>query len=134
MAIWTKNTASAVQQQQEKQQELIGAAAAAEAMYRSSLVGSPSGLYGVWDGQSTVGGRPIGQKEIDYASGRKRMIAMRLHIPEGETVPFDFLETHLYKETVFVYVSVDGKNVILEDDAALFPSDTLITQLRLIQK
>ncbi len=34
---------------------------------------------------------------------------------------------------VVVFAVIDGKDVILYDDESLFPSDTLITQLRLLE-
>lgn len=71
---------------------------------------------------------------INADESRMRMIYMRLRLLEGEKFPFDSLNTSLGKEKVFVFVVQDDKAVILEDSVDLFPSDTLITQLRLIQK
>lgn len=65
---------------------------------------------------------------------RIQMIAMRMRRREGEKMPFDDLHTSLGKEKVFVFVLQNDKPVVFEDDIGLFPSDTLITQLRLIQK
>ena len=65
---------------------------------------------------------------------RMKMIAMRMRVPEGNTMPYQDLFTSLAGDKVFVFVVQDNQAVTLEDDAALFPSDTLITQLRLLDK
>lgn len=72
--------------------------------------------------------------DISSSSYRKNMIGMRLRVPPGAMFPFDALETHYAGEKVFIFVAVDDKPVVLEDESALFPSDALVTQLRLIQK
>jgi hypothetical protein len=61
-----------------------------------------------------------------------QMLAMRLHAHQGEVLPFRGL--HLYREedTVFVFFVHNGKPVVLEDGWPLFPSDQLISQLRLL--
>ena len=63
---------------------------------------------------------------------RMRMLNMRLRINEGYLLPFDHISTGLGGDHVFVFVVKDGKPVTLTDDAAMFPSDALITQLRLL--
>lgn len=65
---------------------------------------------------------------------RMKMIAMRLRLHEGQKIPYHDLFTSLAGDKVFVFVVQDNQAVTLEDDAALFPSDTLITQLRLLDK
>lgn len=102
--------------------------AEAERIYREGLlngaIANPritTGTYDYSDG-------------ISSSSYRKKMIGMRLRIPNGSLFPFAHLETHYAGEKVFVFVVVDDKPVVLEDESSLFPSDTLITQLRLIQK
>jgi hypothetical protein len=57
------------------------------------------------------------------------MIEMRL----GERHGFDHLTVYGAKEKTFVFIAHKGQGQILEDDPALFPSDKLITQLRLIK-
>ena len=76
--------------------------------------------------------RPV--DDLAMEGHRKNMLAMRLRIKEGEHWGFDSLHTSLGKEKVFVFVVQDDKTATLEDDASMFPSDTLITQLRLIRK
>lgn len=65
----------------------------------------------------------------------KQMIGMRLHLTPGVASPFEFLECHkIRQEKVLVFVVVGDDNLTLEDDWALFPSDTLITQLLLLKE
>lgn len=103
--------------------------AEAERIYREGLLNAPSSIINV----GTLS-RPYSTNDIAFPETRKAMLAMRLRIPEGARFPFDCLETHWGEEKVFIFVVQDDKPVILEDPAELFPSDTLITQLRLIQK
>ena len=51
--------------------------------------------------------------------------------------PFQFIEAVRTNDNSKVYIFVltrDGKPVTLEDDSPLFPSDQLITQLRLLEQ
>jgi hypothetical protein len=65
----------------------------------------------------------------------KRMICMRLNIQEGYTHGFHFLECcKLNDKEVAVFVVTDGEPIVIKDGTDLFPSDTLITQLRLLKK
>jgi hypothetical protein len=60
------------------------------------------------------------------------MIRMRLGLTPGAPLPFQFLEHYkVSSEKHIVFVVQGGKPVIIED-GELFPSDQLITQLRLI--
>lgn len=64
----------------------------------------------------------------------KDKILMRLDLNSHYGV-FDFIEAAcLNEDRMAVFVVTNGKHVTLEDDAHLFPSDTLITQLRLLRK
>lgn len=71
---------------------------------------------------------------ISSEDGRKVMIAMRLRLDEGDRFPFQHLSTAKTDDKVFVFVVQNDQPVILEDESALFPSDTLTTQLRLLMK
>ncbi len=53
---------------------------------------------------------------------------MRWHGP----TPFRHLNAVRDNETVFVFIIHDGKSVTLEDAYDMFPSDALITKLRLL--
>jgi hypothetical protein len=46
--------------------------------------------------------------------------------------PFDHISIHRNTETVFVFVVSDKKPVVIEDEASMFPSDSLVTRLRMI--
>lgn len=61
----------------------------------------------------------------------ENMIAMRLHLKEGVVFPFH-LHAHRSNDTVFVFLVHNGKPLILEDAWSMFPSDQLISNLRLL--
>jgi hypothetical protein len=65
--------------------------------------------------------------------GRLAMISMRLRRPSS-LIPQEFEDLHtvLSKDKVFVLIVTKGELVSLVDDASMFPSDTLITQIRLL--
>lgn len=78
-------------------------------------------------GQATTG------PSIDWSSeALMRMVAMRLRTREGERMPFDFMNAYKNKESVVVFFVHDGHPNFVEDDWGMFPSDALITKLRLI--
>ena len=64
---------------------------------------------------------------------RLKLLSLRLRITEG-TFPKSFTDLHTSRDgdTVFVFVTLKGKSVTLEDTAGLFPSDTLVSQIRLL--
>jgi hypothetical protein len=49
------------------------------------------------------------------------------------SIPFQHISVHAGQEKVFVFVVVNGKSVTIEDDPKLFPSDTLVTQLTMLE-
>jgi hypothetical protein len=114
--------------------------AQAEAVYRDAITSGGIRSGGLSIGPSSVDiarrisgmypSRNLG--DMSVPENRKSMIAMRLRLEDGMKWPFDFLETHWHDDTVYVFLVANGKPVMLQDDAGLFPSDTLITQLRLI--
>jgi len=114
----------------------------AERMYRDSLGGpvnmSLSPDYAELTRRISSSTGPVMQRPPLHAVAdertRKMWISMRLRLPEGQRWPFDFLETHYAGEKVLVFAVIGDNHVVLEDAAELFPSDTLITQLRLIAK
>jgi len=69
-----------------------------------------------------------------YSSGElEKMISMRLRSARESF----FQHWHCHKindEKVVILVINNGTHVVLEDPWPLFPSDTLITQLRLLEK
>lgn len=62
------------------------------------------------------------------------MIASRMRWSEGAKVPFDWIDPHEANDgKIVVFMIVEGRALMMYDDAALFPSDTFITQLRLLE-
>lgn len=62
-----------------------------------------------------------------------RMLNMRLYRDrlEGKK-QFDFIAPYKNKDAVVVFLVHDGNPTYIEDDWSLFPSDSLITKLRLL--
>jgi hypothetical protein len=71
--------------------------------------------------------------DMDLESGGDRiaMIEMRLRMPFGAS-GFSHISTAMTEEKVLVFAVVRDQYTVLEDEIGLFPSDALITQLRLI--
>jgi hypothetical protein len=63
------------------------------------------------------------------------MLAMRMRWIGGSSHPFESVITHVVGDKAFVWIITKDKfdSVVLEDDAAMYPSDTLITQIRLLE-
>lgn len=63
-------------------------------------------------------------------------IRRRLRVSQGSSLPFEYIAAYHDQpnDKVLVFVVKAGKPAIIEDGWDLFPSDTLITQLRLLQK
>ncbi len=50
-------------------------------------------------------------------------------------VPFKFIHAHESTDCYWVIVGIEGRDpVVIKDDKDLFPSDLLVTQLRLLEK
>lgn len=66
----------------------------------------------------------------------KEAIASRLRISPEANMPFHFIECCKLEDhvAVFVVTNEDSKPVTILDGVDLFPSDTLVTQLRLLIK
>lgn len=67
-----------------------------------------------------------------YSSYEK--LAMRLNMPRGATFGFDWMNIYEGPNTVFVFIVQGEKAIILEDPVALFPSDKIVAQVRLMQE
>jgi len=72
--------------------------------------------------------------DLNNDNARKMMIAMRLRLEDGVYFPFEHLSTAKAGDKVFIFVVQNNQPVTLEDEAGMFPSDTLVTQLRLLMK
>ncbi|HLL29017.1 MAG TPA: hypothetical protein VKT73_15375 [Xanthobacteraceae bacterium] len=60
------------------------------------------------------------------------MIKHRLRTPDSSKF-FDYWDAARVADTVHVFVITGNESVILKDDWAMFPSDSLITQLRVLE-
>ncbi len=73
----------------------------------------------------------------DMLNSRMRWYQQQL-APAGHTIKYPTFTkvcTHrLSPETIAVFVAINGKAIVIEDNADLFPSDTLVTQLRLLEE
>lgn len=71
--------------------------------------------------------------DIRNGAFRLKLLGYRLRRTAGNMFQWDHLSTcYLEGKTVFIFVVVGGRAVTLEDDPLLYPSDTLISQLRLL--
>lgn len=69
---------------------------------------------------------------IDSPDSLLRMLAMRFRLQDGQMFPFEFIMPTKSKDKVIVFLVVNGEPTYVEDGADLYPSDALITKLRLI--
>jgi hypothetical protein len=60
------------------------------------------------------------------------MISMRLFGGRPDKLPFPFAQAHKAGERVFIFIVKGDEGMMLEDEAKMFPSDGLVTQLRLL--
>lgn len=63
---------------------------------------------------------------------RMKAIGMRLRLTQGERFPFDHFNTAHSGDKVFAFLVVKGQPVVLEDESVMFPSDTFMTQIRML--
>jgi hypothetical protein len=108
---------------------------AMEALHQASL------QTGILQG-SILGGQSVTPPNFMSAARMREVptfdprhaMAMRLRLNQGEKLPFDM---HIHwvhgEELAFVFMVKDGKAVVIEDSAAMFPSDTLITKINLLR-
>lgn len=63
-----------------------------------------------------------------------KALRARLDVLEGKDLPFAFLQVVEGEDAAYLVIAVKEKSkpIVIEDDLGLFPSDTLITQLRLM--
>jgi hypothetical protein len=71
----------------------------------------------------------------DVGMIQMRLVGSKSKYNYGEPKPFDYIATHrLNDQKIAVFVCNGADYCVLEDNVDLFPSDALITQLRMIQK
>lgn len=62
------------------------------------------------------------------------MLAVRMGVQEGEKFPFEHIDVRKVTDQKLIVLVVNkGDYVVIEDDASLFPSDKLVTQLRMLK-
>lgn len=72
---------------------------------------------------------------ISNASWRMSAINMRLRDNyDGTPKGLQDMHTTLSGDKVFIFIVVRGEAVVLEDEASMFPSDVLVTKIRLLQE
>lgn len=59
-------------------------------------------------------------------------LAMRLRWKEYEAPPFNFINVYLSDTSAFIFIAHKGQAIVLEDDPVLYPSDTLVTKIRVL--
>ena len=79
-----------------------------------------------------VGG-PFKVKKMKYNKTELwACLATRLRVPAGSEIGLDFIDFHVGDAKVHVFVVKNDQATTIEDDANLFPSDSLIATLRLL--
>lgn len=78
--------------------------------------------------------KKIGYELAKSEEGKARMLLLgRLRIREGDIIPLPHISFFFAEGKAIVFiVNKDHKPVVIEDDPDLFPSDMLVTQLRLL--
>jgi hypothetical protein len=118
-------------------QEMVDAVS--KAVFDSSVSVGSGGSSGYITTSKTSSIPPwVTNNPIHGGMSGEQMIFMRLYGGQLNATPnqgFDFLSAYRFAEDrVAIFVCNNGKYVVLEDDHNLFPSDSLITQLRILAK
>lgn len=88
--------------------------------YPGALVGHSHSYTGPFSDPSTARQTPMG------------MIASRMRWPEVMHPPFDYIDAYRVDDDKYYVFVVQNKQAVVLEDGSLFPSDALITQLRLL--
>lgn len=70
--------------------------------------------------------------ERSRVAGLMEMLSMRLFGGRPDPLPFPFAKAHKAGDQVFVFIVKGEEGMMLKDDAKMFPSDGLVTQIRLL--
>lgn len=73
-------------------------------------------------------------EDFQSHSALLKAIRMRMRAPDGVALGVDDMHCFKSGDVVFVFVVAAGEATIIKDEWPLFPSDQLITQLRLITR
>ena len=97
----------------------------------------PSAIGGIRTMGASQSSQAAPMSDVQYSSDKlAQMVGMRLRTPPGAY----FGNWHFHKttrdgeEVVYCFIVNDGRATVLEDGWPLFPSDELITKLRLLEK
>lgn len=66
-----------------------------------------------------------------YNPDPEYMIYMRMHAKEGSRL-FEFMRVHMCSDKAVVFIVHQDQPIMIEDDLGLFPSDALISKLKLL--
>lgn len=108
-------------------------------VYPSQPIGGVSGLAGLppYSQQPAVGPWGLQPTYSKHSAGNMRAalaIRMGWNVDQTGQYYFEYCEPRkLNEDKAVVFVIHDGKALAVEDDLNLFPSDALVTQLRLLQ-
>lgn len=93
------------------------------------------GMAGAGGGGGAGSSGAVNVAESRRMHSLKDMMAMRMRWGFGENpIGFAHMAMHRAGDKVHIWVIThDGESVVLEDDAGLYPSDPLITKIRLMQ-
>lgn len=72
------------------------------------------------------------QQAANYESGSQMIAALNIRLRADTNKLFDRIVACKSQEKAFVFIVKDGKAAVLEDEWTLYPSDRLITQIRMI--
>lgn len=79
-------------------------------------------------------GEDWGGDDMRNSAFRLKVLVWRLRLRMGEPLPWQHISTCYLEGNVFIFVVANNKAVILEDDPLLYPSDALISALRLLSE
>lgn len=108
-------------------------ASIAEILEQQRRVAAMQRYPGVYNGPypSTQGPPP----PLRTMPSNHEMLCMRMRWTDETTPGFDYVAIHSAGEKVFVWViTKDAQAVTIEDEAGLYPSDALVTKLRMLQQ
>ena len=78
--------------------------------------------------------RPPITNVVTLASRARELFLKRMGGVRAEmaVAPNDFIQCHVHNDIVYVFFCLSGKEGVTKEQIDLFPSDTLITQFRMI--
>jgi hypothetical protein len=106
-------------------------------MAEPEIIWRPSDIFSQMKGIERVASQQniFGSKGLSPQYSPMEKLLMRLNVPRGDKYPFDFMNAvdNPNGGNVVVFIIVNGKPLVLEDDRIIFPSDSLIGRLNLLR-